>query len=334
MRDAALVGLVPVVVVAALVLAAGRTDARWPVAGIAALAVIDLAVRVTWPVALAPSSLYSVRPDWLGGSRAGSEPRVYWLIGDMDLAGPSSPLPRTVAAERMVRALIPNTGLLFGVGQVNLYTMTETTDDQRFWAAVETHARSAVDVFGIELLVRPISSAPDAASRVASLPDAGVEVVRNPTALPRVYFAGVALPARDDLTAIAAIDDPLVRRGEAVILEGDVLPGGHPGPLDACKQLASSDGDDVRALCETERSGWAVFSSALYWGWTAKIDGRDARIHRANGRVIAVQVSAGRHEVVISYREPLFWRGAYVTLSTLGALSVGVWLERRRARAA
>jgi hypothetical protein len=186
----------------------------------------------------------------------------------------------------------------------------------------------------MNLLVRPISSVPDvgprALARVAALPSAGVEVVKNPTALPRVYFAGIALPARDDLAAIAAIEDPFVRRGEAVLLEGDVVAGGQPEPLDACRPVPSGDGDDVRAQCETERAGWAVFSSALYWGWTARIDGRETPIHRANGRVIAVHVPAGKHVVTISYREPLFWPGVWLTLGSLTGMSAAVWIERRR----
>jgi hypothetical protein len=333
MRDAALVGLFPVVVAASLVLAVGRFEARWPAAALGALAAVDLAVRVTWPVALAPPSVYTARPDWLGPSREGHERRLYWLIGDVDIAGPSSPLSRGAAADEQVRALIPNTGLLFGVGHANLYTMTETTDEQRFWSAVEPHARAALDVFGMDLLVRPISSVPDvgprALSRIASFPAAGVEIVKNPTALAHVYFAGVSLRARDDLAAIDAIDDPRVRSGEAVLLEGDIAAGGQPGPLRACRQVASADPDDVRARCETDRPGWAVFSSALYWGWRAEVDGHEVPARRANGRVIAVQVPPGRHDVVISYREPLFWPGVGITLAALSGLFFGVWLERR-----
>jgi hypothetical protein len=339
MREAALVGLIPVALTAVLVLAVGRVHAPWPAIAIAGLAALDLAMRVTWPVAVGAPSVYVERPDWLGAPGVGHEPRMYWLIGDVDLAGPSSPLSRAVAAEQQVRAVIPNAGLLFGIAHANLYTMTETTDDQRFWAAVEPHPRAALDVYGMNLLVRPISSVPDvgprALSRVAALPGAGVEVVNNPTALPRVYFAGIALPARDELAAIAAIEDPVVRRGEGVLLEGDVAAGGQPGPLDACRQVPSGDGDDVRAQCATEREGWAVFSSALYWGWTARIDGRETPIHRANGRVIAVHVPAGRHVAAISYREPLFWPGVWLTLGTLGGMSAAVWMERhRKARAA
>jgi len=338
MRETAAVGLIPVVAVAMLALALRRPDARWPVAAIAVVAALDLVLRVTWPVTLAPASLYTKRPDWVGPGRAGQMSRLYWLIGDVDLAGPSSPLPRLTAAEQMVRAAIPNAGLLFGIGQANLYTMTETTDDQRFWAAVEPHPRAALDVYGMDLLVRPISSisdvGPRALSRIAALPEAGVEVVSNPTALPHVYFAGVALPAKDDLSAIAAIDNPLVRRGEAVLLEGDVAAGGQPGPPGACRQVPSADGDDVRAVCETERNGWAVFCSALYWGWTAKIDGHQTRLYRANGRVIAVAVPPGRHEISMSYREPLFWSGVWLTTAALAALSIGAWRERRAAAAA
>jgi hypothetical protein len=332
MRESALVGLIPVVAVALLALAAGRFESHWPAAALALMSVLDLVVRVTWPVTLASPSVYTTRPDWAAIAHAEHQPRLFWIIGDADIAGPSSPLSRTTAAEQQVGSAIPNTGLLFGLGQVNLYTMTETTDDQRFWAAAESHQRSVLDVFGVDLLVRPISSEPDKGlkplSRIATLPEAGLEVVKNPKALPRVYFAGVALPVADDLAAIAGIDEPLVRTGKAVILEGGVAAGGAPGPLSACKETPGTDGDDVRARCETVQTGWVVFSSALYWGWTAKVDGHDARIHRANGRAIAVAVPPGKHSIVISYREPFFQLGAWITLITLLGLSLGAWFER------
>jgi len=69
---------------------------------------------------------------------------------------------------------------------------------------------------------------------------------------------------------------------------------------------------------------WLVSRQSHARGWSARVDGREAPVRRANGKHLAVPVPAGRHEVELRYHPPGLRAGAL--LSLLGAaLVVGVW---------
>jgi uncharacterized membrane protein YfhO len=67
-------------------------------------------------------------------------------------------------------------------------------------------------------------------------------------------------------------------------------------------------------------------------GWQATVDGRPARMYRANGLVRAVPVPAGKHRVRFTYRPRAFYWGAWISgaawlLLLLGSLLL--WRQRK-----
>jgi uncharacterized membrane protein YfhO len=61
-------------------------------------------------------------------------------------------------------------------------------------------------------------------------------------------------------------------------------------------------------------------------GYSATVDGKSAELHKVDGGLMAVTLSKGEHQVVLTYREPGFSTG--VVLSILGALGIAglfVW---------
>jgi hypothetical protein len=77
-------------------------------------------------------------------------------------------------------------------------------------------------------------------------------------------------------------------------------------------------------------SSRAVLTDAFAPGWSATVDGREVSIEAFEGAFRAVEVPAGRHRVVMTYRpRPVLWGGAISAVTTVALVSVMV--ARRRA---
>jgi uncharacterized membrane protein YfhO len=59
-----------------------------------------------------------------------------------------------------------------------------------------------------------------------------------------------------------------------------------------------------------------VLSEVYYPDWKATIDGRPARVLRANHLLRAIELPAGEHEVVFRYDASLLRRGAVISVAT------------------
>jgi len=84
----------------------------------------------------------------------------------------------------------------------------------------------------------------------------------------------------------------------------------------------------------TSTPGWLVMADMYYPGWRVRVNGRDARLLRADYALRAVAVPAGVSHVVLTYRPPGFVAGLVVSVLVLFALLalLGWWLLRRVSR--
>jgi uncharacterized membrane protein YfhO len=67
-----------------------------------------------------------------------------------------------------------------------------------------------------------------------------------------------------------------------------------------------------------------VLSDSWYPGWRATVDGREARIERADLHFRAVYLEAGTHRVEFAYRPMSYLIGLGITGITLAAVVVGL----------
>ena len=69
--------------------------------------------------------------------------------------------------------------------------------------------------------------------------------------------------------------------------------------------------------------GILVYSSAVLPGWEAAIDGAPAPILEAYGKLLAVNVPAGRHPIEFRYAPRSVWLGALLSIS--GFIAAAIW---------
>jgi hypothetical protein len=95
--------------------------------------------------------------------------------------------------------------------------------------------------------------------------------------------------------------------------------GGAGGP--AKVQYLRPNSDEIRLQAEAGQPGFVHVVEAWDLGWTATLDGSAAPVLRANGFLMAVPVSPGRHSIVLRYRTPGRTVGAVLSLVSLGLLT-------------
>jgi len=172
--------------------------------------------------------------------------------------------------------------------------------------------------------------------RVPASAPAGMEsrVERRDGALPRAYLVSryeVCSPA-DALQRFVAADFDYEH---GVLLEEE--PGLVMDDAGAPRELAEIVSyTPERAVIRTQAPGprLLVLSDTHFPGWTARVDGVEAKILRANYLFRAVAVPAGTHEVVFEYRPSSFRTGLGISAAGwivfLAVITAAWWRERRK----
>lgn len=100
-------------------------------------------------------------------------------------------------------------------------------------------------------------------------------------------------------------------------------------------KLTSYEANEAKYEVDSEQGGLVVFSEVYYPGWTAAVDGQPVEVGRANYVLRAINVSAGKHEVVFEFKPQSIQTTetiAYVALGVLALLIVAaiVWSIKRK----
>jgi hypothetical protein len=167
----------------------------------------------------------------------------------------------------------------------------------------------------VALHTRGLEALPEVA-RFASVYAEPIRVLRVPDPLPRSYVVeGVRVVP--DGEALAALTEPGFDFRREVLLAGGLpprLPGADsPGE----SRFVSYRPDRVRLQVSARRDALVVLLDSYDPGWRASVDGRPARLLRANVAFRAVPVPAGDHRVEMRYRPPALLLG--IAVSALAA---------------
>jgi len=95
-------------------------------------------------------------------------------------------------------------------------------------------------------------------------------------------------------------------------------------------QYLRPNSDEIRLQVEAGHPGFVHVVEAWDPGWTATLDGSAAPVLPANGFLMAVPVSAGRHSIALRYKTPGRATGLAMSLLSLGLLIGLIYLAETR----
>ena len=161
-------------------------------------------------------------------------------------------------------------------------------------------------------------------------------VMRNASALPRMWFVDGARVVADERAHLQAVADPSWRPEAEALLFAD------PGPLDSGRggtaRVTRYEPREIHAELESPSNALLVISEVFYEpGWNAWLDGKPAEVLRANYVLRAVRVPPGKHELRMRFDPPAFRMGVFLSVGAYAlialALAASFVVDRRRGAA-
>jgi hypothetical protein len=243
--------------------------------------------------------------------------------------------------------LVPNVGQTWGVLQQDAWDAIKLSgardekelqraipDARRRWALLRLHSVKYVHS------ILPIDAEGEAREmELDTLPGTLYELERP---LPRAYVASRSETYATSVEIINRVLSPDFDVQDAVALldstrASDALPElrtAAPQPSFPRARITSSTDAEVRVEVDADLDSGAylVLTDSYYPGWTARVDGVDRPIARANLFFRAVALRPGDREVTFSYRSRPFEFGRAIALLTLLLAVTGFGVLELRAR--
>jgi len=121
--------------------------------------------------------------------------------------------------------------------------------------------------------------------------------VENATANGNAWFATDVKYVKNANEELDALSEVNLKTTAVVADEFKTLKAGGEGTV----TLNEYNTTDAKYTVDSKQGGLVVFSEIYYPGWTATIDGQEVEIGRANYILRAINVPAGKHEMVFSF---------------------------------
>jgi len=167
----------------------------------------------------------------------------------------------------------------------------------------------------------------------------GLRLTANEDFRPRARLVSSSIVESDDARALARLRDPEFDADTVILSHAPRETSAGPGPkriaADAASQTASArvtvdESDHVEVGVSGNQGGFLVLADTDFPGWTARVDGIEREIIRANVAFRAVAVRPGDRVVSFEYRPASFRIGCAVSL-LCGLLLIALSLRRARA---
>ncbi|MBN1761333.1 MAG: YfhO family protein [Chitinispirillaceae bacterium] len=162
-----------------------------------------------------------------------------------------------------------------------------------------------------------------------------IGIVPHPTGFPRVRMVSSFTVETDESRILPLLQNPDFDYATTVILEEtpEGIPSGNHGPINASATITSYGYNKIVTEVSSDRPALLVLSEVFYPAWKATVDGRSAKVLRADYALRAIPVPAGKHRVICRYSDSAFNKGLLISLLTLAGIAaalVAAFLRKKK----
>jgi len=153
----------------------------------------------------------------------------------------------------------------------------------------------------------------------------------RPSAFPRARMLYDAVETTPDKTADLAKSGAVNFATQALIEKplAMALPKQVPSVVQHRIHCTEYSANSISYDVETAENGLLALSEIWYPAWKATLDGQETEILRTNYSLRGIAVPKGKHTLVLSYDSSAFRLGAWISITTVVATIVGIFLLGR-----
>lgn len=287
-----------------------RHQPRRSVGPLLAVATLQIVRANVGAYATVPAQIYSepaLAKQLRAATPKGEPTRMMTDVAALDIAALDS-APGSVQAQAFTSALLKDIGIVYGIDYADSYISSEEGFKYEFWRTIGPYRRQMLDVFGIRHVVLPTEVPVPVESglrRMSVSSPIGANLYENPSALPFAHAVGCMRAVDSQVAAAQALSDPQIALGLCGVAEG--IDPGHEQATTAQRvgdcRLVAPVTDRLEIECELLRDGYVIVNESHHPNFGALLDGQATTLLRANAFVMATPMPAGKHRLVLMYRE-------------------------------
>jgi hypothetical protein len=238
--------------------------------------------------------------------------------------------------------LVNQRGMLFGLEDVQGYNPTQLATTWTYLRAVEPKdikynagvyvdpPKAALDLLQVHAFVTATGRRPAPGETVLATDGRWTAYRRADPPSRATVFTQWAV--RDHDAALRAVARPSFDPDAELVLEE--TPGSSAGIPSAGGRATytATSPSTARVDVQTDTDSVVLIRNVHDVHWRATVDGRPARLLRADYLMQAVKVPQGSHVIELRYEDPWIGRGMVASAVVLGGLAVAALVRRRRPR--
>jgi hypothetical protein len=155
--------------------------------------------------------------------------------------------------------------------------------------------------------------------------DPQVQILENPSALPRAWIVHAAVEAAPSEALTALVSGRVDARQTAILEEAPPPMAPATDPLydrDDRATVTQDQPDYLAVSTSSDGRGLLMLSEVAYPAWKAYVDGQPVAVFSADGALRAVPIPAGDHTVELRFESETLWIGSSISAVALTFLAV------------